>query len=184
MITFVFGKYLKMEPKIENRKYGLDPIVGTAPEILILGSLPSDESIRRQEYYGHPRNRFWPVMAAVLGEEPPTGYEARKDMLKDHKIAVWDVFASARRHGSLDSAIHDEVPNDIAALLRDNPSIRTICLNGGKAATAFRRFCRLNPGAIDLSLYKVHEFASTSQLSISVGWTLPRLIEQWRSLLF
>ena len=105
-------------------------------------------------------------------------------MLKDHKIAVWDVFASARRHGSLDSAIHDEVPNDIAALLRANPSIRTICLNGGKAATAFRRFCRRNPGAIDLSLYKVHEFASTSQLSISVGWTLPRLIEQWRSLLF
>ncbi|MDT3356562.1 MAG: DNA-deoxyinosine glycosylase [Bacteroidota bacterium] len=162
-----------------DEKHGLAPIIGTAPEILILGSLPSDESIRRQEYYGHPRNRFWPVMAAVLGEEPPTSYEAKKAMLMDHKIAVWDVFASARRHGSLDSAIHDEVPNDIASLLRANPSIRTICLNGGKAATAFHRFCRRNPGAIDLSMYKVHEFASTSQLSISVGWTFERLCKQW-----
>lgn len=162
-----------------DEKHGLAPIIGTAPEILILGSLPSDESIRRQEYYGHPRNRFWPVMAAVLGEEAPTGYEAKKAMLMDHKIAVWDVFASARRHGSLDSAIHDEVPNDIASLLRANPSIRTICLNGGKAAAAFRRFCRRNPGAIDLSLYKVQEFASTSQLSISVGWTFERLCKQW-----
>ena len=171
-----------MEAQIEDRKYGLGPIIGQFPEILILGSLPSDESIRRQEYYGHPRNRFWPVMAAVLGEELPTSYEAKKAMLMDHKIAVWDVFASARRHGSLDSAIHDEVPNDIADLLRANPSIRTIGLNGGKAATAFRRFCRNNPGAIDLSQYKVHEFASTSQLSISVGWTFERLCSQWRAL--
>ena len=78
---------------MNNHKQGLAPIVCPSPRILILGSLPSDESIRRQEYYGNPRNLFWKVIAGVYGEPTPETYEAKKDILFRHGIALWDVCA-------------------------------------------------------------------------------------------
>ena len=86
-------------------KTGLAPIAGKSSRLLILGSLPGDESIRRQQYYAHPRNHFWPIMAGLLGEELPEDYEKKKAMLLRHGIALWDVLFSAEREGSLDTNI-------------------------------------------------------------------------------
>lgn len=163
---------------MNNHKQGLAPLVGPCPQILILGSLPSDESIRRQEYYGNPRNLFWKVIAGVYGDPTPETYEAKKDILFRHGIALWDVCASAERKGSLDANIKDIEYNDLEGFIKKNPSIRAIVLNGGKAAKDYRRYTKIN-ATLGRDEYF---FTSTSALSISAGWPLERIIEQWKQI--
>lgn len=111
------------------------------PQILILGSLPSVTSLGQQQYYAHPQNAFWRIIEALFANGAPCTYDERVELLKHNRIALWDVIATAKREGSLDSAIQPEtvVPNDIVGLLSAYPSITTIYLNGGTAATLFKR---------------------------------------------
>ena len=108
--------------------------------MLILGSMPSVESLHQSFYYAHPRNAFWPMMAEILGEPLPLSIEEKKDMLLRHRIALWDTVGSCERAGSLDSAIRDPQPNDFAALFRNCPEIRHIFFNG---ATAHQLYLKL-----------------------------------------
>ena len=166
------------------RKTGLLPLgLCSDTEILILGSLPSDESIRRQEYYGNPRNMFWDILGLVFGETVGPSYESKKEFLREHHIALWDVIAEAQREGSLDSNIKDECFNDIASSIKDT-SIRTIVLNGGKAARAFKKYLRKEPYAKEhIAGCRVLEYTSTSSLSNSAGWSKERIAEQWKGML-
>jgi len=120
---------------------GLAPVVGRAPRVLILGSMPGAASLSEQRYYAHPANLFWPLMADVLCEPLPAEYAERLEMLKRRGIALWDVVGECRRSGSLDSAIvaSSVVSNDIPALVSRCPSLRAVFFNG---ATAERLFLR------------------------------------------
>ena len=80
---------------------GFAPIADARARILILGSLPGDDSIRQQQYYAHPRNLFWKIMGRLLGFSAAAPYNERIAALKDADIALWDVCASAQRTGSL-----------------------------------------------------------------------------------
>lgn len=161
-------------------KEGLKPVIDGNSRILILGSLPGDESLRRQEYYGNPRNMFWEVMSGVLGEKAPLQYSEKIEYLKRHGIALWDVLHAAEREGSLDANIRNEEFNDIAGLLAANPSIEVIATNGGKAEKSFRKYLRRNPS---IAGKRIFHCASTSSMSICAGWNLERLIDQWRKIL-
>ena len=130
------------------RKHGLPPLAGQDAELLILGSLPGEKSLHMRQYYAHPQNQFWRVMAALLGEPLPDGYDARCAMLLAHRIALWDVVGSAEREGSLDSSIQRPAPNDIAGFLCEHPRVRRIALNGGKAAVLFGRYNQVDIPAI------------------------------------
>ncbi len=121
-------------------KQSFAPFVDTRARILILGTLPGEESLRLQRYYGNPRNLFWRVLADVFAEPHVVEYEQQKALLKRNRIALWDVLHSAERIGSLDSAIRNPVPNDIAKLLVDYPRLRTIAFNGLRAQSLFRQF--------------------------------------------
>lgn len=120
-------------------KRGLGPLVCPNARGLILGSLPGDESIRQQQYYAHPQNQFWRVLAAVFEEPLSADYDAKRGLLIRHRIAVWDVLAAAERPGSLDTAIRNGVPNAILELLADHPHIQFIGCNGQKAHGLFQR---------------------------------------------
>lgn len=111
------------------------------PQILILGSLPSVASVTQQQYYAHPQNAFWRIIEALFAECRLLDYAQRIELLNQHRIALWDVIASAKREGSLDSAIEADsiVVNDIIGLLNTFPSLHSIYLNGGSAATLFKR---------------------------------------------
>jgi hypoxanthine-DNA glycosylase len=108
---------------------------------LILGTMPGVESLRRQQYYAHPRNAFWPIMTELLALDPGADYAMRTGALAAAGFAVWDVLKACIRPGSLDAAIDATsiVPNDIAAFAADHPSLRRIACNGGKSAQLFRR---------------------------------------------
>ena len=112
-----------------------------SPQILILGSLPSVASVGQRQYYAHPQNAFWRIIEALFAECQTLDYEQRIALMSQHRIALWDVLASAQREGSLDSAIEPNsvVPNDIVGLLKAFPSIRRIYLNGGGATALFKR---------------------------------------------
>lgn len=110
---------------MEERIICFEPVAEQDARLLILGTMPSVESLRQSFYYAHPRNAFWPIIADVLAQPRPETVEAKKQLLIGHRIALWDVAHSCVRSGSLDSAIRDVVPNDFAVLFaRYSPGIR------------------------------------------------------------
>ena len=128
-----------------GRKIGLAPLLCGHPRLLILGSLPGDRSLELQEYYGHPQNRFWKVIAAVHGLPCPDGYGHKKEMLVRCRIALWDIYHAASRPGSMDADIRQAEFNDIAGLLDGFPEIRAVALNGSTAAKGFDRYVESSP---------------------------------------
>ena len=120
---------------------GFPPVEPARVRILILGTLPSVESIRRGEYYAHPRNAFWPIMGDLFGAGRDLPYRARLRKLAACGVMLWDVLHAADRPGSLDSAIHPRrlVPNDIPGLLARHPELKRIVFNGGPAERLFQR---------------------------------------------
>jgi TDG/mug DNA glycosylase family protein len=127
--------------KPADLKQAFGPILGPSPRLLILGSMPGEASLRIGQYYGHPRNAFWPIMSALLDLPAQADYATRCAALKARGIALWDVIGSCARSGSLDSAIRPETVrvNDIALLLRTEPTIGAIFCNGGTAEREFTR---------------------------------------------
>ena len=109
-------------------------------EILILGSLPSVKSREQMFFYGHPQNRFWKVIAAVLNEPVPKNIEEKKAMLYRHHVALWDTIYSCDIIGSSDSSIKNAVPADISRILKA-ANIQTIIANGGTAFRLYERYC-------------------------------------------
>jgi hypoxanthine-DNA glycosylase len=116
------------------KKSGFAPVIDKNTEILILGSLPSDISIRTGEYYANPQNQFWRIMFTIYNcGVPVVGYKKKLDLLLKNKIGLWDVLTEANRTGSLDSNIKEEVLNDFSRLFIDYPKIRLLAFNGDKA---------------------------------------------------
>ena len=97
------------------------------------------ESLARGEYYANRANRFWWIMGELVGAYPDLPYAARLERLRDSRIALWDVCASAERAGSLDANIVAAEPNDFATFLEGHPDVRLIGFNGGYATTLFTR---------------------------------------------
>ncbi|MGR3983680.1 MAG: DNA-deoxyinosine glycosylase [Gammaproteobacteria bacterium] len=117
----------------------LPPIAGAHARVLILGSFPSEASLRARQYYAHPRNQFWTIIEQLFGIARETPYRERCRQLAARGIALWDVIASCRRHGSLDSNIRDAETNDFAAFHRRHPRITAVFCNGAGAERHYRR---------------------------------------------
>ena len=120
---------------------GFEPKATASARVLVLGSLPGEESLRRGEYYANPRNVFWRIVESLFGIPTHEPYNDRVRKLNEAGVALWDVCAAATRPGSLDHAIRrgSEVPNDFAAFLAAHPHIKLIAFNGAKAAALFRK---------------------------------------------
>lgn len=134
-----------------ERKACFPPVADDETRMLILGSLPGEESLRRGQYYGHPQNRFWELVGTAIGTPlRPLPYADRLQVLLRHRIGLWDVIAHAARAGSLDSAIRDAAPNDLSALVTSLPKLRAVAFNGRKAGMEGRKL--LADGASNIRL--------------------------------
>lgn len=124
---------------MNTAKQSFPPLIDANCTTLILGTLPGEDSLKFQQYYGHSRNAFWRIVGDMVGlnltDKP---YLEKCDVLLKHRIALWDTLATAERKGSLDSNIRTPVCNDIPALLRDYPQITRIGFNGKKARHFFK----------------------------------------------
>jgi hypoxanthine-DNA glycosylase len=110
---------------------GFAPVGDQDTHTLILGSFPGVASLAATQYYAHPRNQFWRLVGAAIGEPlHELAYEDRLKRLLKHGIGLWDVLAACEREGSLDSAIRHASPNDFAAFHTHFPKLRRVCFNG------------------------------------------------------
>ena len=117
------------------RKSSFSPVVATDTRVLVLGSLPGEQSLQAQRYYAHPRNRFWHLIGRVIGTDlEPLDYEDRLAALLAARVGLWDTVGSARRTGSLDAAIRDAEPNPLAELAASLPELRAVGFNGRSSA--------------------------------------------------
>lgn len=152
------------------RLRGLAPVFSAQARLLVLGSFPGEASLRAQQYYGHPRNHFWPLLAALWGQDLlALPYEQRIAVAKARGLAIWDVYASCEREGSLDSAIRAAAPNDLAGLGRQLPQLQAIAHNGGESA----RNMKITQ-ALGLPVYRL---PSTSPANAS--WSFERKRAAW-----
>jgi len=154
------------------------PVVGDKPHTLILGSAPGIRSLLDVQYYAHPRNSFWTIMASIAGFPADLSYADRLGAMRAAGFALWDVLAECERESSLDSDIVESsiVANDFSALLNRHPSIGRIAFNGGKAEQAFRRYVR--PTLVDPAA-SVPTVRLPSTSPANAGMRVPEKLARW-----
>ena len=133
-------------------KRSFPPIIDEQARVLVLGTLPGEESLRRQEYYAHPRNLFWPIVFALFDAVPSPSYEERIGFAKVQRIALWDVVEAGLRDASADATIRAEIPNRIDLLLEAHPRIRAVAFNGSGARRLYHRHFTPRPDLAYLAL--------------------------------
>ena len=152
----------------------IPPLYDSHSRVLLLGSIPSPKSREAGFYYAHPQNRFWRVLAAVLGEPVPQSIEEKRAMCLKHHVALWDTIARCDIAGASDTSIRNAVPNDIGKLVRES-EITRIFATGGKSAELYRKL-------IEPQLHiPITQLPSTSPAN--AAWSLDRLIEAYRVIL-
>ena len=130
---------MRVAAELGIAKRSFPPIADARARVLVLGTLPGEESLRRREYYAHPRNLFWPIVFALFDTTPALDYGERLAFVAARRIALWDVCELAEREASADSAIRRERPNAIDRLLDTHPLIRAVAFNGSGAERLYDR---------------------------------------------
>lgn len=161
--------------KSKNMKEGLAPWVGKNPRVLILGSLPGDESIKQQEYYANiSHNSFWKIMYAMF---PKCEGMSNKEYITTYGIALWDCVYSAIREKSADTGFDSNtvIPNDIKLFMAENPSITTVIINGkGTPAKYFKKYFS------DIEIPQIFILNSTSN---ACAMSFDEKLKEWSILL-
>lgn len=168
-----------VEPKHQAR--GFAPIIGGSPRLIILGSMPGQASLSAFQYYAHPRNAFWPIMADLFAFDANMAYEQRVQVLVKKGVAVWDVLESCIRPGSLDSAIAEDsaVVNDFTQLFGKFSSISLVAFNGQTAAKYWQKYVAQVQPLPELLPTAVLPSSSPAHASL----TLAQKQQRWREVL-
>jgi len=156
-----------------------NPVLPKKPKVLILGSAPSQLSLEKQQYYGNPRNHFWPILFEIFGEDPLSDYSDKISFIKQKGIALWDTIGVCYRKGSLDVNITEEEPNDIIGLIDSYPTIRLIACNGTKSFNTFTKNINLPHGT---SIKEVIKLSSSSPIPGKYNKSFAEKVEEWKIL--
>lgn len=151
----------------------IPPLYGKNSKILILGSFPSVKSREAEFFYGHPQNRFWAVIAAVLGKEKPKTIEEKKRLILENNLALWDVIGSCEIVGSADSTISNVTANDLSVII-SNTSVDRIFVNGKTAEKYYNKYTYPKTGIKAVCL------PSTSPAN--AAWNFEKLVDAWKSI--
>lgn len=167
-----------MQKPSDSTTKGFPPVAREDARVLILGSLPSRQSVQAGEYYAHPRNAFWTIMRDIAGASGD--YRSRCRALQERGIALWDVLSSSVRPGSLDADIDmaSAVPNDFDRFFADHVRLRLVCFNGRKAQDMFRRFVQ---PALSIEGPEFVLLPSTSPAHASL--TVAEKLDTWRGII-
>ncbi|MDR1883827.1 MAG: DNA-deoxyinosine glycosylase [Prevotella sp.] len=156
------------------RKIAFKPIAGEKSRILILGTMPSEESLRKQERYGHKSNQFWKIIFTLFDKPLPDNYAEKNALLEQNNIAIWDVLESCEGTGSLDSNIKNEKPNDFKKFYKKCPQIKHVFFTARKAEEFYRKYVGFDPDRIFITL--------PSPSPANARMTLAEKIEKWQIL--
>lgn len=158
-----------------ERLTGLPPVVAADARVLVLGSFPSAASLALRQYYAHPQNRFWLIVGTIFdgSDWRAMSYKQRVARVREAGVAIWDIYGSCERAGSLDAAIRNAHYNDFAALLKRAPGIRRVCFNGATAAKAVRH----------LAAFGLETLALPSTSPANASQPLDYKLARWRAAL-
>ena len=151
-------------------RHPIPPVYDRDSKILILGSFPSVKSREAMFFYGHPRNRYWKVLAAVFGETVPETVPDKKAFLLRNHIAAWDVIASCDIIGSSDSSIKNVTANDLTTIL-ETADIKEIFVNGKTSEKMYKKYTE--------PVIKRPCICLPSTSPANAAWNLERLIDAW-----
>ena len=161
---------------------GFAAVGSPQPTVLILGSLPGVASLKEQQYFAHPRNQFWSIMATIVGFEVTSTYSDRVSCLAGRGIMLWDVVHSAHRVGSLDSSIKTPgLQVNKFSFLLDSKSVKLIAFNGAAAEKYFNRYVvpDLTQRGVDASMLpKMIKLPSTSPAN--AGFSFEQKLSEWQ----
>lgn len=146
------------------------PVFDDRSRILILGSYPSVKSRQEGFFYGHPQNRFWPMVAAIFSEPVPVSVDEKKALLLRHGLALWDVIAACDITGSSDASIRNAVPVNIARITNCAPIERVIC-NGATAGRLYHKHL--------LPVTGMEAVVLPSTSPANAAWRMPALVDVW-----
>lgn len=160
----------------DHRLQGLPPVADARTRVLILGSFPGVASLQAQQYYAHPRNLLWPLLAALWPQHPQpdrADYAARCEWLLARGLGLWDVYDSCQRQGSLDSAIRAPQVNDFAGLRVRCPLLTAAAHNGAESAKH----------APQLEALGLHIYALPSTSPANASWSWQRKLHAWHAVM-
>ena len=149
---------------------GFAPVASPRSHVLILGSFPSAKSREVGFYYGHPQNRFWPLMAHLLGQPIPETIEQKKALILQNGLALWATVCCCTITGASDASIRDVQPNDIAMLCRTYPIEKIYC-NGAASFRVYQKYAQEQTGIT------AEKLPSTSPAN--AAWRMERLQTAW-----
>jgi double-stranded uracil-DNA glycosylase len=152
----------------DNTLRSFAPFADANSRVLVLGTMPGPEALRRQEFYGFKGNHFWRIMIDLLAPGHELAYAEKLDLMRKNRIAIWDVLHSCERMGAADSAIRNARPNDIPGLLARHPRIGAIFCNGTTSARLFGRFFA---GAVSVPMIPL---PSTSPANAAMPYAVKR----------
>lgn len=150
--------------------HNFPPLFAPDARALILGSIPSPKSREQAFFYGHPRNRFWPVLAAVFGEPAPQTIEDKRSLALRHRIAMWDTLAACDIRGASDTSIRNPVTNDLPWLIAQT-QVRAVFCTGATSYKYYKKLCQPQTGIEAVCL------PSTSPAN--AAWSKERLIQAY-----
>lgn len=134
------------------KKFSFPPISTNKCNVLVLGTMPGEKSLKLNQYYGHGGNQFWKLIFTIFNEPLSTDYETKKTILLKNNIALWDVLKACVREGSSDNAIVDEECNDFETFFNNHPNLTLIAFNGKNAEEYFTKFCTIKPNIKTITL--------------------------------
>jgi len=157
------------------RKIAFPPLVNSDSRILLLGTMPGEESLRKQQYYGHKQNHFWKIIYSIFNTPFSDDYEERKALILSKGIALWDVLESCEGCGSLDSSIKNEQPNDFECFYKKYPQIKHVIFTSKKASGFYKKYVGLDAEKTYITL--------PSPSPAHARMTLQQKTEKWKILL-
>ncbi len=160
-----------MSANLTHVEHPFGPLFSDESRVLILGSFPSVRSRAVNFFYGHPQNRFWPMLAAVFDVPVPVTTEEKKILVLTHRLALWDVIASCDIAASSDASVRNAVPTDIRRITDHAPIIRVLT-NGALSTKLYRRYLEPVTGIAPTPM------PSTSPANAACSWE--RLLDAWK----
>ena len=146
------------------------PSIDDSSQILILGSMPGVKSLEEQQYYAHPQNRFWPLLAALAGTQTPQTIGEKTALILQNDLALWDTVQSCDICGASDASMRNVQPNDVAALVR-KLGVQAVFCNGAVSGRVYAKYAQAAAGIPAVVL------PSTSPAN--AAWSMERLQQVW-----
>lgn len=171
IVNFLFEKLFNMLESFE-------PIETSNSRVLILGTMPGKASLEAGQYYAFNRNKFWQILAELLGFDHNLGYAAKCRKISEKGVAVWDVLGKCVRKGSLDSNITEEMPNDLREFIYEHKQLRAVFFNGSNAEKFFKKYIKRQDELFTEIYFET--LPSTSPANASQSYL--EKLERWRKI--